>query len=274
MKKTTIVIVALAGVLSLGGCKLTDHRQHDFQELLNSYVDDHGEFSVGNANDHNNYMTGPVSLSPDKVRELTIDWFNDSITVRAYDGTEVCVSETSDTILNDSLTLHYALTSDGELKVEFCKPGVKVKAKEAPAKRLLVLLPRTLRLEEVEVNGVSQSLTMDSISCEKLELNSVANFVVLNECRVGHLESNSVNTYFMEATFSQLPEDIELNTVGSSATFYVPADAGITIDMNGVVSDLSCDLPLSRKGKKHVLGNGACKVEVNSVSGTLYIKQK
>ncbi len=273
MKRTTIVLVALMGILTLGGCKLTDHRQHDFQELLNSFVDENGEYTISD-DDGNTYQKGPATLEAAQVRELSVNWLNDSVTIKAYDGNEVLVSETTDTLINDSTTLHYALTDDGELKVEFCKPGVKMKAHDLPQKHLLVMIPRTLHLDEVEVNGVSQNMLIESISCNRMELNSVSNYVTLNECRIDHLESNSVSTYDFMAVFSQLPKDIEWNSVGGSTTLCVPSDAGMTIDLAGVVTDLHSDLPVNRKGKKHVIGNGACEIELNSVSGELYIKEK
>ena len=114
---------------------------------------------------------------------------------------------------------------------------------------------------------------MDSVRCSTLEMNSVSRQITLNECEIKDIEVNSVSTN-VEATFSKMPEDIELNNVSGSTVLYVPEDAGFTLEYNGLVSNFFSELPVARRGKKKVIGNGACAIECNSVSGELAIKVK
>ena len=263
--------VALIGMMSVSGCKL--HNTNDYENLMEHYMNKYGDVTLGNSKDAKYYMMGGSTFAASDVSELNIDWVSGTVTIEAYDGTEVAISETSEDALTDSTTMHYYLESDGTLNIRFGIPGMKSQGENLPDKNLLVRVPRTLRLDEVEMNGLGRSIQMDSVRCSTLEMNSVSRQITLNECEIKDIEVNSVSSN-VEATFSKMPEDIELNNVSGSTVLYVPEDAGFTLEYNGLVSNFFSELPVARRGKKKVIGNGACEIECNSVSGELAIKVK
>lgn len=263
--------LALMGAMTMGSCKLTSGKNVD--ELMERLADTDGDIHIGNRNNKDRYEKGSAKVCVAPVKELSIDWMYDSVTIVAYDGKDVEFSETADKPLNDSTMMYYSFGHDGELNITFGKPGVKLNNKELPHKRLLVRVPRTLKLDEIEINGLGHTFRMDSVLCEHLELNNVANRIVLNECEVEEIEVNSVSSD-VEATFSRMPDDIELNNVSGSTVLYVPEDAGMTVEMAGVNDDFYSELPGKGKGRKKVIGNGACNIECNSLSGNLAIKVK
>ena len=271
-KRTIYAVgVALIGMMAMSGCKL--HNTNDYENLMEHYMNKYGDVTLGNSKDAKYYVMGGASLAASDVSELNIDWVSGTVTIEAYDGTEVAISETSEDALTDSTTMHYYLESDGTLNIRFGIPGMKSQGENLPNKNLLMRVPRTLRLDEVEMNGLGQSVQMDSVRCSTLEMNSVSRQITLNECEIKDIEVNSVSTN-VEATFSKMPEDIELNNVSGSTVLYVPEDAGFTLEYNGLVSNFFSELPVARRGKKKVIGNGACAIECNSVSGELAIKVK
>ena len=255
-KKTVYAVgVALIGMMAMSGCKL--HNTNDYESLMEHYMNKYGDVTLGNSKDAKYYMMGGSTFAASDVSELNIDWVSGTVTIEAYDGTEVAISETSEDTLN----------------IRFGIPGMKSQGENLPDKNLLVRVPRTLRLDEVEMNGLGRSIQMDSVRCSTLEMNSVSRQITLNECEIKDIEVNSVSTN-VEATFSKMPEDIELNNVSGSTVLYVPEDAGFTLEYNGLVSNFFSELPVARRGKKKVIGNGACAIECNSVSGELAIKVK
>ncbi len=271
MRTIYAVGVALIGMMAVSGCKL--HNTNDYENLMEHYTNKYGDVTLGNSKDAKYYVMGGAMLAASDVSELNIDWVSGTVTIEAYDGTEVAISETSEDALTDSTTMHYYLESDGTLNIRFGIPGMKTQGENLPDKNLLVRVPRTLRLDEVEMNGLGQSIQMDSVCCSTLEMNSVSRQITLNECEIKDIEVNSVSTN-VQATFSKMPEDIELNNVSGSTLFYVPEDAGITLEYNGLISSFHSDLPVVNKGKKKVIGNGACTIECNSVSGGIDIQVK
>ena len=271
-KRTIYAVgVALIGMMAMSGCKL--HNTNDYENLMEHYMNKYGDVTLGDSKDAKYYVMGGSTFAAPDVSELNIDWVSGTVTIEAYDGTEVAISETSEDALTDSTTMHYYLESDGTLNIRFGIPGMKSQGENLPDKSLLVRVPRTLRLDEVEVNGIGRSVQMDSVCCSTLEMNSVSRQIDLNECEIDDIEVNSVSTN-VQATFSKMPEDIELNNVSGSTVLYVPEDAGFTLEYNGLVSNFFSELPVVRRGKKKVIGNGACEIECNSVSGELAIKVK
>ena len=265
------IMVAVMGMMAVSGCKLTEGRSNE--DILARFTNELGDVKLGDAKNADLYTMGGATFESKKVENLEIDWYHDSVTIQAYDGNEVIISETSDSALTDSTTMHYYFDSKGTLKIVFGKPGVSMKGSEVPDKQLLVKVPRTLRLESVEVNGLGHNFRMDSVCCEDLEINSVWSQMYLNECEVKNIEVNGVSAD-LSATFSQMPEEIELNNVSGKTTLWVPEDAGITLELNGIAHDFHSTLPVATKGKKKVIGNGACKIESNAVSGDLDIIAK
>lgn len=263
--------VALALLVTMSGCKL--HNTNDYENLMERYMNKYGDVTLGNSKDAKYYVMGGAMLAASDVSELNIDWVSGTVTIEAYDGSEVAISETSEDALTDSTTMHYYLEPDGTLNIKFGIPGMKSQGENLPDKSLLVRVPRSLRLDEVEVNGIGQSVSMDGVRCGTLEMNSVSRLITLNECEIEDIEVNSVSSN-VEATFSKMPTDIELNNVSGSTVLYVPEDAGITLEWNGVMADFHSELPVASRGKKKIIGNGACAIESNSISAELAIKVK
>lgn len=274
MKRTKSIFaigIALMGIMALGSCKLSNDR--NIKNIDKKFYNRDGLVTLGSQGNADKYTMGGASLDASKVKELEIDWLGDSVTIHTYDGNELVFSETSEESLVDSRTMHYRLDDDGTLEIVFGKPGVKMEGKEVPDKRLTVMVPRTLQLERVELNGIGYNVLMDSVRCEDLEANHVSSSITLNECEIENVEVNGVST-IVEATFSKMPEEMELNNVSGSTMLYVPENAGISIESSGLISDFESDLPCSRKGSKHIIGDGSCKIENNAVTGKLKIRAK
>lgn len=270
-RNRTLFALTLAAIILASGCKLTTGR--DIEEIIKDrYFDNDGMVNMGDDENAQYYVKGIGEFEAAQVSSLEIDWLNDTVVVKAWDGDKVAISETSNTLLNDTTTMYHYLDRKGNLHINFMKP--KTKNSSLPNKQLLVLVPRTLRLDEVEVNGVSLTIRIDSIACDDMELNNVSGNVTMNECRVGSLELNTVVSSFFTAYFSQIPEEIELNSVGATTELYVPEDAGMTIEMSGLSSNFKCELPKAKKYNMYVVGDGACHIECNGVSSRLFIHKK
>ena len=231
--------------------------------------------TTGNDYEHfERYTKGGGTVST-TVKDIEINWFCDSITIEAYDGSEVVFSETSPKRLDDSTSMYYLLDDHGtSLTIQFCRAKVKIK-NDSLHKQLHIFIPRDMHLDDIEINGVSHAITLTGIHCENLEINSVDASIVLDGSTIGDLEVNGVDEE-LTAIFHQMPNDIEFNTVDGNYTLYVPLDAGMTIEMNGLSSELHSGLPVRKEGSHNddatIIGNGACDIEVNGVDShlTLY----
>ncbi len=268
---TVLAVCALVGVMTMSGCKLSNGKT--FEDLTKEFNYEDGEITLGNETDAEHYTMGGASFGGQQVKALEIEWLHDSVTIVAYDGNEVVISETADSALNDSTTMYHYLQADGTLNIEFGKPGIRFKGEQLPDKQLVVKVPRALTFQSIELNGIGHNLGMDGVRSGSLEVNSVSNCISLNECVLERVEVNGVSPT-LDATFSQLPKKMELNYVSGSTVLKMPEDAGFTLEMGGVKQEFYSELPVVKKGFKYVAGDGSCKIESNGVSGTLDIKVK
>ena len=251
--KNLFIVMALTaiGLMTVSGCKLSEG---DFQEEINEtemrYMNENGDFRMPDNGDDARLAMDGITIGSDKVKALSIDWIHDTVTIEAYDGTDVVVSEVSDKELNNTVM----------------EKGTVM------AKHLFVRVPRTVKLDKLAVDGMSNTLQMVGVSSRDLDLKGLSSSVQIDECELGKMEVGMNCSLTVEARFKQLPDKIELNSTGCFAVLYVPGDAGMTIDVDGYCSKINSDLPIVRNGKKRVIGDGHCKVVAKRMCTALKIR--
>lgn len=62
-----------------------------------------------------------------------------------------------------------------------------------------------------------------------------------------------------------------MNTVSGSIYLLIPSDSGFTAEISTVSGKINCSIPVTTNNKKMVAGNGASKIRLSSVSGSLNI---
>ena len=276
MKSKSLILAMFftaTGLLTLSGCKLSEG---DFQEEINEtemrYMNENGDFRMPDNGDDARLAMDGITIGSDKVKALSIDWIHDTVTIEAYDGTDVVVSEVSDKELNENISMCYSLSPEGELKILFCKPNTVMEKGTVMAKHLFVRVPRTVKLDKLAVDGMSNTLQMVGVSSRDLDLKGLSSSVQIDECELGKMEVGMNCSLTVEARFKQSPDKIELNSTGCFAVLYVPGDAGMTIDVDGYCSKINSDLPIVRNGKKRVIGDGHCKVVAKRMCTALKIR--
>ena len=118
-------------------------------------------------------------------------------------------------------------------------------------------------MDELVVDGGSRTVQLDGVSSKEMDVKGLVNSVQINECELGNMKVDIACSPAVEARFTQMPDKIELNSSGCTAVLYVPKDAGISFDVDGMVKKFDCDLPVTRKGKARVAGDGHCKLVMN-----------
>lgn len=232
--KTFKILFALAASALMASCSLNANVDFNF--------DNPERYSVGDAT-----IDKPVD-------EINVNWFSGAITICYADREGISIWEECDTNLDEPLRMRHYVDSDGDLDIQFCKNG-KYRHGQLKGlnKRLFIEVPLGMTFDEIEINTVSGMIKIDSVLSRDLTV-------------------NTVNTA-LEAYYPVLPDDIEVNCVNDNITLYVPATAGMTIEMDAVNADLNCTLPVRKEGKKTIIGDGRCDMEVNAVNGSVNIKE-
>lgn len=271
--------IAVAGVL-MGG-RISD--------LRNTYYDGR-EWHHGDALD-GSYTGGEIRVPAESITALSIDWVAGDVKIMVTDGEEIVVTEHVDRGIPEEYAL--CVEADNTLRIRYSND---VWGNDMPEKDLTVLLPRTVaeNLTAVDLSGVSADFAVG-----KLTVRDAFSF----DTTSGKLEMQSMNAPQAKATVSSVsgnveldgsfrevkagstsgeidlmlrnaPAAVEVSTVSGEVDVELPAGTGFTLDYSTVSGELECDFPLTKSvDGKYVCGDGACRMEVGTTSGSLSVER-
>lgn len=182
-----------------------------------------------------------------------------------------------------------------------------------PAKDLVVTVPAAMitqgQLAKLEINGVSADITLDDAFGGETELKTVSGDiasyraggselsaestsgeVTLSDFAVRKLDVEVVSsavhvlgsakeadfttvTGDIDATFAEVPAELESESVSGLVSIGLPAGAGdFTATHETTSGDFDCGIPTVRSGNRYVAGTGTARFEFESVSGDVRIQ--
>ena len=292
MKKSVKITLIVAAVLvGLGLCiavvgALMGGRISD---LRNTYYDGR-EWHHGDALD-GSYTGGEIRVPAEGITALDIDWVAGDVKIMVTDGEEIVVTEHADR----GIPAEYALLleADNTLRIRYSNDVWGI---DMPEKDLTVLLPRTVaeNLTAVDLSGVSADFAVDKLTVResfsfdttsgklktevltatgaKADVNSVSGDIELDgsfrEVKAGSTSGE------IDLMLRNAPAAVEVSTVSGEVDVELPAGTGFTLDYSTVSGELECDFPLTKSvDGKFVCGDGACRIEVGTTSGSLSVER-
>ena len=292
MKKSVKITLIVAAVLvGLGLCiavvgALMGGRISD---LRNTYYDGR-EWHHGDALD-GSYTGGEIRVPAESITALSIDWVAGDVKIMVTDGEEIVVTEHADR----GIPAEYALLleADNTLRIRYSNDVWGI---DMPEKDLTVLLPRTVaeNLTAVDLSGVSADFAVDKLTVResfsfdttsgklktevltatgaKADVNSVSGDIELDgsfrEVKAGSTSGE------IDLMLRNAPAAVEVSTVSGEVDVELPAGTGFTLDYSTVSGELECDFPLTKSvDGKYVCGDGACRIEVGTTSGSLSVER-
>ena len=292
MKKSVKITLIVAAVLvGLGLCiavvgALMGGRISD---LRNTYYDGR-EWHHGDALD-GSYTGGEIRVPAEDITALSIDWVAGDVKIMVTDGEEIVVTEHADR----GIPAEYALLleADNTLRIRYSNDVWGI---DMPEKDLTVLLPRTVaeNLTAVDLSGVSADFAVDKLTVRdsfsfdttsgklktevltatgaKADVNSVSGDIELDgsfrEVKAGSTSGE------IDLMLRNAPAAVEVSTVSGEVDVELPAGTGFTLDYSTVSGELECDFPLTKSvDGKFVCGDGACRIEVGTTSGSLSVER-
>ena len=292
MKKSVKITLIVAAVLvGLGLCiavvgALMGGRISD---LRNTYYDGR-EWHHGDALD-GSYTGGEIRVPAEGITALDIDWVAGDVKIMVTDGEEIVVTEHADRGIPGEYAL--CVEADDTLRIRYSNDVWGI---DMPKKDLMVLLPRAVaeNLTAVDLSGVSadfavgkltvrESFSFDTTSGKlktevltatgaKADVNSVSGDIELDgsfrEVKAGSTSGE------IDLKLRNGPAAIEVSTVSGEVDVELPAGTGFTLDYSTVSGELEYDFPLTKsKDGKYVCGDGACRIEVGTTSGSLSVER-
>lgn len=163
----------------------------------------------------------------------------------------------------------------------------------------------SLRLEDLEVAATSGAIHLDSLSARSADLKTTSGDISLQQVESGKVKVSSTSgnirgsvlsrevkaasssgnitlsgedgdKYELDTTSGNITLDVaaaselELESTSGDISLTLPGALGFTLEHKTTSGDLdSGDFALTRRNGKYISGNGACEIEVDTVSGDL-----
>lgn len=218
-------------------------------------------------------VIGGGSVSAADVRRLRIDWIAGEVNVVAGTGDAITIEETADGVLDDDERLRFAV-QDGELRIVYCRPSLTTLRIRGKTLTVSVPAPLCESLGSLRFEVVSADVTVAGLSGEKLELDTVSGGLSASEGRFDEVDVDTVSGN-ASLRMAALPEKVDFDAVSGSLILTLPGgNSGFTLELDTVSGDLDCALPVTITGDRYVYGDGACRIDCDTVSGNVRVRME
>lgn len=236
-----------------------------------------------------NRKPGESSVFPGGIQEIEIDWVSGNIRLVPANVSNIEVSESA---VDDS---RYAMIckQEGEtLKIEYCKNTTLTDLKDLKfSKDLTILVPMDWRGRAVEVDAASAKLFVQDLAIQEVEVDTASGSSQFDNCTVNTLDidtasgdvrfSGQLNQLDCDsasagiyAELDNVPSEIDMDTASGSVELVLPKDAGFAVHMDTMSGKFDSDFPYSAKNGVYLSGDGACRIDMSSMSGKVSIRSK
>ena len=245
-------------------------------------VVDATEFPVEFPADSLNYETSAAD-----IRSIQIDWVSGNIQIQPTDIDHIRVSETAAHTNTEAMLCR---KEGNTLKISYRRSDI-ASLKGIGAKDLTVQVPKDWACRKLEIDAASPRISVQGLTVDEINLDTAGGEIRLEGCTLGKadVDTASGNLYLtgalenleydsasgsLEAELDNVPSEISMDTASGSLTLKLPKDAGFTVEMDTLSGKFQSDFETIRKGNRYLHGDGACEIEMESMSGSVAIHQK
>lgn len=249
--------------------------------------------TLGNASAGNAELADSADVylfRPSEVMDIKVDWLSGSIRICPSDDVQGIMVRESE--VSDSRYKMVCSQEGSTLKIGYCETSLRnILGKNPLKKDVTITVPSDFFLKELEIDAASAELTVRDLSIREVSVDTASGESKFENCKVDELDVDTASggVYFegslnkldfdsasadVEAVLSNVPYEIDLDTASGSLTLFLPEDAGFTAKLDTLSGDFDSTLDFTVKNGKYVRGNGACNIDVSSMSGGVTIRSK
>lgn len=232
-----------------------------------------------------------LTLAPDAVREIKIEWVAGDIIIQPMDTDVITVSE------SDVSDPKYAMVwqeRGGKLEIHFCEEavvtGFGVNLGKEVTKDLYIYVPRDWECSSIEIDAASATVEINDLTIRELDFDGASGTCDLENCTVTDLDidtasgdvrfSGSLTTLDFDAASASFigelvntPTRIDMDGMSGSLDITLPEDTGFAVTMDGLSSHFSSEFQTGYRNGTQVYGDGRCRINVDGMSCDVYIRK-
>jgi len=231
-------------------------------------------------------VTGTASVDAPSVKRICIEWVDGTVDVRAAQQDTITFSETN----GEKLCMVYSFKGD-TLVIRYSKESLKLGITiKTPDKHLTVHVPQDWIADEIEISAVSADITVDLPEVRETEIESVSGDISVRYETSGEI---SLTTVSGQSSFEGICKELECSSVSGECNVKLLSSAkeirmesisgdltvellqqyGFTAQLDSVSGHIRSEFSTTVSGSTHRFGDGSIKVEAETVSGNIHIKE-
>lgn len=232
-------------------------------------------------------VSGTGSADASNIKRICIEWVDGRVDVSTAQQDTITFSETG----GEKHPMVYEIKGN-TLVIRYSKQTIKfgIHTGIMPSKQLTVHVPQDWVGSAIEITAVSADITVDLPKVEEAEFENVSGNtrMHLKECGSVSVETVSGKTIF-EGSFGQFDcntisgncevtlyghaKEIGMESVSGDLTVALLQQYGFTAQLDSVSGHIRSDFSTSVSGSTHRFGDGSIKIEAETVSGNIHIKE-
>lgn len=233
-------------------------------------------------------IDGAAQFSAD-IQEIEIDWVSGNIRLVPANVSHIEVSESG----KDTSKYPMICKQDGQtLKIEYCTSTTFADLKNLKfSKDLTILVPLNWSGRALKVDAASAKLSVQDLTIQEVEIDTASGSSQFDNCTINSLDIDTASgdVYFegslnkldcdsasagVQAVLSNVPYEIDMDTASGCLELFLPEDAGFSVKMDTMSGKFDSTLTYTEKSGRFVRGNGACSIDMSSMSGGVSIRSK
>ena len=233
------------------------------------------------------YALGGGEIPAREIREIEIEWAAGDITIQTADTDTITFQEITDN--QDAEPMIYRQDGD-KLTIEYQTPRIFFGFGSSVSKDLIITVPKDWYGHKLSVDAASADLFINGLMADDVELNMASGDCHITDCDlvdleldcasgevhyVGTLKNMDCNTASgkVSAVFDNIPISIDFEGASADLELTLPADAGFTVDLDAISGHFNSEFETSERNGQYICGDGACKIDVDGVSGSVTIRR-
>lgn len=232
---------------------------------------------------------GSATVISDDIQEIEIDWVSGNIRLVPANVISIEVSEST---VDDAKYAMVCKKEGGTLEIDYCKNTTLKDLKNLKfSKDLTILVPMDWSGRALQVDAASAKLSVQDLTIREVEVDTASGTCQFDHCTVDTLDVDTASgdVYFegslnrldcdsasagVQAVLDNVPSEIDIDTASGSVELVLPKDAGFLVNMDTMSGKFDSDFPYSAKNGVYVSGDGACRIDMSSMSGKVSIRSK
>ena len=218
-----------------------------------------------------------VKYALDTVKELSIDWMGDDISIVVGDVEQVEITEEIGAGVSEAAAkpASISLTENGTLSISDNIPdGTDLSSLHTNGrKHLTVTLPVDTEtvLDSVTIDGVYSGFSVKGAACEKLSLDGIGGDVDVDGEVHDLLSVDGMLGDISLKLTGAAPRAIELDGMLGNSEITLPEGSGFVANVDGMSAGFTSNLPFERNGDVYRSGNSATEISVSGMTGEVHI---